>query len=137
VQLFWLGVGAAASLLTGILVRQFSRQRAADFYTAFMAATAFIYVGASLGRGDLRVLVMETVIAVVLFNLTLAGLWRSLAFTAIAFILHGAWDLLHLLRGWGAEAGESFPALCIAYDWVIAGFVWSLREAKTSQTYGR
>jgi len=132
----WLGVGAVAALVTGIVARGLSRRRTADFYTAFMAATAFIYVGASLGRGDLRVLILETVIALVLFNLALAGLWRSLAFTAIAFFLHGAWDLLHLLRGWGADAGSSFPALCIAYDWVIAGFIWSLpqiREDKASR----
>ena len=122
----WIAIGVAAAVLTGILVRLLSRQRAADFYTAFMAATASIYVGTALAHGDVRVLVLESAIAVVLFNVALAGLWRSLTFTALAFFLHGCWDLLHSWKAMGANAGQSFPVLCIAYDWVIAAFVLEL-----------
>jgi len=124
--------------LTGILVRALSWQRAADFYTAFMAATAFIYVGAALAHGDVRVLVLESAIALVLFNLALAGLWRSLTITAIAFFLHGCWDLLHSWKAMGANAGPSFPVLCVAYDWVIAGFVLALgHKLPAGPTSGR
>jgi hypothetical protein len=32
--------------------------------------------------------------------------------------------LLHVTEGMGANAGMNFPVLCVAYDWVIAGYLW-------------
>jgi hypothetical protein len=34
------------------------------------------------------------------------------------------WDLLHVTEDMGANAGTNFPVLCVAYDWVIAGYLW-------------
>ena len=56
--------------------------------------------------------------------LALAGQWKSLKFTAAAFVAHGVWDILHVTEGLGANAGMNFPVLCVAYDWVIAGYLW-------------
>lgn len=122
----WLIVGVVAACLTAVLTARLSGSKKRDFYTAFMAATAAVYIGSALTGGDLKILILETVIAAGLFAVTLAGQWRSVKFTAIAFFLHGAWDILHSAKGLGANAGANFPILCVAYDWVIAGFIWYL-----------
>ncbi len=88
-----------------------------------MAATAAVYVGSALAGGDTSILELETAIAAMLFMMALAGLWRSMAFTAAAFFLHGVWDILHSFNALGANAGPIFPVFCIAFDWVIAGFI--------------
>jgi len=125
----WLIVGIVAACLTAALTARLSGSKKRDFYTAFMAATVAVYIGSALAGGDVKTLVLETVIAAVLFAVTLAGQWRTVKFTAIAFFLHGAWDILHSAKGLGANAGASFPILCVAYDWVIAGFIWYLAPA--------
>jgi hypothetical protein len=119
-------LGIAAALITGWLSRRLTPENARDFYTAFMAATAFIYVGSALASQNVKTLVIESVVGVALFTLTLAGRRRSLKLTSLAFILHGVWDLLHARYAIGASAGQGFPVLCVAYDWAIAPFVWKL-----------
>jgi Family of unknown function (DUF6010) len=123
-----LAAGVIAAVVTALVTSRMPREKARDFYTTFMGATAFVYVGSALA-GQTGALTLETAIAIVLFNITLAGQWRSVRFTAVAFLLHGLWDLLHWLKGAGAQAGSSFPALCVAFDWVIAGFIWRLGAA--------
>jgi hypothetical protein len=125
----WLIVGVVAACLTAALTAKLSGSKKRDFYTAFMAATATVYIGSALAGGDLKTLVLETSIAAVLFSATLAGQWRSVKFTAIAFFLHGVWDILHSAKDLGANAGASFPILCVAYDWVIASVIWYLAPA--------
>ncbi len=89
-----------------------------------MAATAAFYFGSALPSGNLNILLLEIAISGTLFCLALAGQWKSLKFTAAAFVAHGIWDLLHVTKGLGANAGTNFPVLCVAYDWVIAGYLW-------------
>jgi hypothetical protein len=125
-MVLWLTVGIVAACLTAALASIMPGGRRKDIYTVFMAVTASIYVGSALAGGDLKTLVLETAIAMVLLNVTLAGQWRSVKFTAIAFFLHGVWDILHSARGMGASAGPSYPIFCAAFDWVIAGFIWYL-----------
>lgn len=121
--------GVVAALVNISVTRLLPQKRAAAFYNLFMAATAAFYFGSALPTGDRSTLLLETAVSVPLFALALAGQWRSLKFTAIAFLAHGAWDLAHVLAGAGANAGTDFPVLCVAYDWVIAGYLWWMASA--------
>ncbi|HZI57693.1 MAG TPA: DUF6010 family protein [Verrucomicrobiae bacterium] len=120
----------AAGIVLGLaniaLTWRLPTKKAAEFYNLFMAATAAVYVGSALASGNTNTLVLETLLSSVLFSLALAGQWRSLKFTAAAFLAHGTWDLLHVTQGLGANAGTNFPVACVAYDWVIAGYLWWL-----------
>jgi hypothetical protein len=116
--------GVVAALVTIAITRLLPKQRATAFYNLLMAATAAFYFGSALPTGDRGTLLLETAVSVALFALALAGQWWSLKFTAMAFLAHGAWDLAHVLKGMGADAGTDFPVLCVAFDWVIAGYLW-------------
>src|ERR1700686_205200 len=118
--------GIAVALVNIVITWRLPVQRAAEFYNMFMAATAAVYVGSALAAGNASTLVLEIVLAAALFGLAVAGQWSSLKFTALAFLAHGTWDLLHVTRGLGANAGADFPVVCVAYDWVIAGYLWWL-----------
>jgi hypothetical protein len=120
-------VGGLALALANIAITwRLSPKKAADFYTLFMAATAFFYFGSALPTGNINTLLVEIAVSGTLFCLALTGQWKSLKFTAVAFLAHGTWDLLHVAKGMGANAGEVFPVVCVAYDWVIAGYLWWL-----------
>jgi hypothetical protein len=118
--------GIAIALANIVIAWRLPARKAAEFYNLFMAATAAVYVGSALASGNANTLVLETVLSAALFSLALAGQWSSLKFTAAAFLLHGTWDLLHVTRGMGANTGVIFPVVCVAYDWVIAGYLWWL-----------
>jgi hypothetical protein len=121
--------GLVAALVNIAIVKRLPRKRAADFFNLLMAATSAFYFGSALPTGNRNTLMLETAIGIVLFSLALAGQWWSLKFTAIAFVAHGAWDLSHVVFGLGANAGPDFPVLCVAYDWVIAGYLWWMASA--------
>jgi hypothetical protein len=116
--------GIAAALANIAITWRLPPQRAAEFYNLFMAATAAFYFGSALSSGNLNTLMLEIAVSGTLFCLALAGQWKALKFTAAAFVAHGIWDLLHVTAGMGANAGASFPVLCVAYDWLIAGYLW-------------
>jgi hypothetical protein len=125
--------GIALALANIAITSRLPVKRAAEFYNLFMAATAVFYFGSALAGGNTSTLMLEMAISGALFALALAGQWSSLKFTAAAFLLHGTWDLLHVTKGLGANAGVIFPVVCVAYDWVIAGYLWLLApRAKAS-----
>lgn len=126
--------GIAAALANIAITWWLPPQRAAGFYNLFMAATAAFYFGSALPSGNLNILLLEIAVSGTLFCLALAGQWKSLKFTAAAFVAHGIWDLLHVTQGMGANAGTNFPVLCVAYDWVIAGYLlwWLAPRTKTN-----
>jgi hypothetical protein len=116
--------GIAAALVNIAITWRLPPQKAADVYNLIMAATAAFYFGSALPTGNPNTLLLEIAVSVPLLCLALAGQWYSLKFTAAAFVAHGIWDLLHVTEGMGANAGTNFPVLCVAYDWVIAGYLW-------------
>jgi hypothetical protein len=117
-------VGLAMALANIAITWRLPQQKAADVYNLIMAATAAFYFGSALPTGNVHTLLLEISVSVPLLFLVLAGQWKSLTFTAVAFLAHGMWDLLHVTEGMGANAGTNFPVLCVAYDWVIAGYLW-------------
>jgi len=124
--------GLALGLANIAITWRLPLKKAAEFYTLFMAATAAFYFGSALPAGNTHILLLEMAVSGTLFCLALAGQWKSLKFTAVAFLAHGVWDLLHVTKGMGANAGTDFPVVCVAYDWVIAGYLWWLAPKTTT-----
>src|SRR5689334_4766134 len=70
--------------------------------------------------------------------LALLGL-RVLPLLVLGYVLHGAWDLVHeVSMRVGSAAGDArqfsdiplaYGAFCAAYDWLVAGYFVTRREA--------
>jgi len=118
--------GIVAALVNIGITTRLPAKKAAEYYNLFMAATAAVYIGSALAAGNPNTLVLEIVVSAALFALAVAGQWSSLKFTALAFLAHGTWDLLHVTLRLGADAGADFPVVCVAYDWMVAGYLWWL-----------
>ena len=125
--------GVMAALVCIAVTRPLGYRHAAEFFNLAMAATSAFYFGSALPAHDTRAMVVEAAIGSPLFLLAFAGQWRSLKFTAAAFLLHGTWDLAHVTLGIGAEAGMGFPVFCVALDWVLAGYLWWMAGATDRQ----
>src|SRR5262249_49722802 len=121
--------GLIAAVVNILIARALPQNRAAEFFNLFMAATSAFYFCSALPAGNTGALAVEIALGAALFGLAFAGQWWSLKFTAIAFVAHGAWDLAHVTLGLGANAGPVFPVICVAYDWVIAGYLWWMASA--------
>ena len=114
---FWVGLMLAVATLG--LLRILTQEQGLQFLSAILAAAAAVYIGAALSHPEKPGVVLETAMGVVFVGLALAGLWMSSAALAAGYFAHGGWDFLHHRRYLSADAGESFPVLCWAYDWVM------------------
>lgn len=120
-------LGGVLAVVVCLVLRKLPAPYPGDFLAAFLAATASVYVGAALARG--QALAVETAAFAVVFALALAGLWHSPVWLALGYALHGAWDFLHHGPRLGASAGARFPWLCLSFDGIVALFVlyhWGL-----------
>lgn len=71
---------------------------------------------------------LHWVLALLLVALGMAGVWTSPVLLAGAFLLHGLWGFLHKFTALGDGIPEGYPAFCVSFDLVLAGFVlymWS------------
>ncbi|MGW8268279.1 MAG: hypothetical protein ACWGSQ_18070 [Longimicrobiales bacterium] len=107
-------VGLAAVFPVGLLF---------PFLAAVLGLVAGVYPGLAMadpvgGRSGL-----QWVLALLLTALGLVGLWASPALLAGAFLLHGLWGVLHKFTALGDGISEGYPAFCITFDLVLAGFV--------------
>ena len=116
-------VGATAAVPTVGLGLYLARNRALDLLALQFAAIAAVYVGASLTKGQISVIWIETVAVVVFLLLALFGRWASPALLALGYFVHGLWDAVH---HWGVIPGflpDWYGPFCLGYDWALAVFV--------------
>lgn len=108
------------------------------FFALLLALIAAMYLVFVAYFGDSSSLQSETRAAAVFAALGLLGL-RLPALLVLGYALHGGWDLAHEIwmhRGDGpGGAGPltnvplAYGVFCAAYDWCIAGYLFTRRAA--------
>jgi hypothetical protein len=48
---------------------------------------------------------------------------QDFRYLALAFFVHGLWDLTHILQPTLIEKPIEFSQLCVPYDWLVAGYI--------------
>ena len=93
------------------------------FYPTIMVVIAFYYVLFAVMGGSTDALLIEITVATVFLALSLVGFKYSLWLVAAALAAHGIFDLFHdqLIANPGVP--EWWPAWCLAYDGVAAGYL--------------
>ena len=88
-----------------------------------LSAIAFIYVG--LIGSDLSNLFIYGLQGLVFFFLAYVGLAKQKPqLLSIGLLLHGLWDLVHLLLGLKSTLPQNYEIYCISVDLLLAGYFW-------------
>jgi len=91
--------------------------------TVTLVAAAAYYATDAVGRPPLR-WAAETIANGALFVVALLALMRGLeslrTVAVVGLVLHGGWDLLHVLPVLSPPRHEWLPAGCVLVDWVLA-----------------
>ncbi len=101
-----------------------------DAIAFLLAIVAAIYVGFALNDGRPREVRTEITAAAGFVALALLGLWMTPWALLAGYVGHGVWDLLHHEHGIPTRVTVWYPPLCVAYDWILAGFVLVLILSK-------
>jgi hypothetical protein len=85
---------------------------------------AGVYVGFVIPSGNVTVIVTESVAALAFVGLASATPFTAhgIGLLAVAYFLHGAWDLAHHPGPLGG-APHWYAGACVAYDWAIGAFI--------------
>jgi hypothetical protein len=113
-------------------VRKFLSLRSEKtFFSLTLIPIALFYIGFSYYYGDLSALHAEIVGVIVFTVLALLAQFMSSWILVVAYVAHGAWDVLHevYIASIGGvipwtEVPAGYAAFCLAYDLIIAVYVY-------------
>jgi hypothetical protein len=130
---YLVGVVLALAVSLFATLSGFDRDRA--FYPTVMIVIASYYVLFAVMGGSGRALTVETAIMVVFIAACVAGFKRSLWIVALALAAHGALDSVHGRFVANPGVPSFWPAFCLAYDFVAAGYLgWLLMRTPRAAT---
>ena len=117
-------IGLILAIIVCSVVILLPPRYAVEFFAAFLALTATGYFGSALTEGKVNSFVVETLVALAVFSMALAGLWHSPVWLAVGYFAHGLWDVFHHPHRVGARVTMVwFPPACLMYDWFVALFI--------------
>jgi hypothetical protein len=113
-------------------VRKFLSLRSEKtFFSLTLIPIALFYIGFSYYYGDLTALHAEIVGVIIFTVLALLAQFMASWILVIAYVAHGAWDVLHevYIASIGGvipwtEVPAGYAAFCLAYDLIIAVYVY-------------
>jgi hypothetical protein len=116
-------VGSMLALAVGGLATAVGLDRDRAFYPTVLIIIASYYVLFAVLGESTHALVVETVVATAFLAVAIVGFRSSLWLVVAALAAHGILDLFHgrVIANPGAPAW--WPAFCLAYDVVAAGYL--------------
>lgn len=116
-------VGALLALAVGGLGTVVGLDRDRAFYPTIMIVIASYYILFAVMGGSSDALLIEAAVAAVFLAAALVGFKYSLWLVVAALAAHGILDVFHdqLIANPGVPAW--WPAFCLAYDGVAAGYL--------------
>ncbi len=116
-------IGALLALGTGFLGTVVGLDRDRAFYPTITVVVASYYVLFAVMGGSGHALLVETAVGALFLALAMAGFKHSLWLAAGALAAHGILDALHgqLIANPGVPVW--WPAFCLAFDEVAAGYL--------------
>lgn len=110
----WILAGALLAAMGVVLVRGLATE--ARFWALALVAVALVYPAVATAADVPGVATREFVGALPWIGVALA--WRrfGLVLLATAWVLHGVWDLMPVVRPW---MPDFYPPLCLGFDLVV------------------
>jgi len=125
--------------IVGVLIIFISQALSKHFTSKLVAVTilvaiAFIYVGFSLKDNPVELIILEVLVALILYFMAIVGYKRNNSLIAIGIILHGIWDIIHhnafLIN---TDVPAYWPSFCMTID-IIDGIYFLVIFQKQKRT---
>lgn len=92
-----------------------------EFHRILIGVIAGIYIGFAINEGNSNNIIVEILLALFIFVMTLASAHSKLAvLIPIAYTVHGCWDWLHHKKTIKTPVVQWYPPFCAAVDFVLA-----------------
>jgi hypothetical protein len=123
-------VGIALALLVSCFGRLTGLDRDRAFYATVAIVVASYYVLFAAMGGSGHTLVVEAILMTAFVAVAVAGFKFNMWLVVVALAGHGVLDVLHGLVVTNPGVPEWWPAFCLTYDVVAAGFLaWLLMRS--------
>lgn len=120
------GAGVVLAVLTGVVALLLDDAVAFAGLAVLLGLIAGAYLGFAAADGRIRAFATESVgIAVTVALALLALALEAPALLAAGYVGHGLWDLLHHPRALDTVVPSWYPPFCLAYDVVVAVYVFA------------
>jgi hypothetical protein len=119
-------IGVVLALFVGLLATFIGLDRGQAFYPTLMMVIASYYALFAVMGGSIQVLIIELILMLVFFGVSIAGFKRSLWLVVVALAAHGVFDFVH--DHWIENPGVPawWPTFCLAYDVAAATYLAGL-----------
>jgi hypothetical protein len=117
-------------LLAPLLSRHFPAKLLA---ATILCSIAFIYVGFALDGNQVSLIILEVLVAIIFYFISIIGYSRYRYLIAYGIVLHGIWDIFHykalLVR---TSIPDYWPLYCLVVDflWGVYFFIVFKRQEK-------
>jgi hypothetical protein len=124
-------IGIVLALLTVVLARLAGLDRDRAFYPTVLIVIATYYVLFAVISGSFGALVVESIVMTAFAIIAVLGFRFNLWLVVFALAAHGVFDFVHGNVVVNPGVPIWWPAFCLAYDVVAAGFLaWLLYARK-------
>ena len=118
-------LGIALAVITCFPARTLAPRTEQRFFSVIMIFVAVGFFGFPLERGDMLGTLSELLaMAFFLAGVVASALWNPL-FLPLTFLAHGAWDLAYLAGASHSVKPDWLVELCVPYDWLVAGYLFT------------
>jgi hypothetical protein len=130
---YWVGASLALAVSLGASFVGLDRDRA--FYPTVTVVVASYYCLFAVMGGTSAALALESMVAAVFVFVAILGFRKNLWLVALALGSHGMFDLVHGRVISNPGMPYWWPAFCLSYDVVAAGYLaWLLASSRRTAT---
>jgi hypothetical protein len=128
-------IGIVLALVTVVLARLARLDRDRAFYPTLLIVIATYYLLFAVIGGSFGALVVESIVMTAFAIIAVLGFKFNLWLVVFALAAHGVFDFVHGNVVVNPGVPIWWPAFCLAYDVVAAGFLaWLLYQRKLDKT---
>jgi hypothetical protein len=82
-----------------------------------------LFLPTQIAEFDIKGIALESAMFLLQVGLTFGAKKYDFRFLALAFFIHGGWDLFHLFNQAVIHKPVLYSQICVPYDWLVAAYI--------------